>query len=215
MKLAMASRAGMGLLAGVLAFGSVGCRTEPGRIPNDVTTSDERENPRQIPITFDEFESAAVADLLQKLPTMPGVSEKPGKMTVLLGDINNMTGLTSTADYEFVMAGIRSRLIAANATRNKLGFVEARRRVENLAARERVATAPAPPQASGEEIKWGGGSYYVPDYNAAMSLGLYLDVYRVGRGNTNQYRMVLQVVELDTNNIVYSFIRTTKQVSGR
>ena len=212
------NRSGVGVLLAVLLIGPValvGCQktSPPRRVPPGETTDAELNDPRQLPVSFEEFESGAVADLLQKLPTARGISDTQGRVTVLLGDINNTTGIVSTTDYEFVMSGIRSQLIQSGASSVKLNFVERRRRVEDLAARERVATAPAPAEASGNEIRWSGGSYYVPDYDASTSYGLYLDVYRVGRGNTNQYRMVLQVVSLATNDIVYSYMRDTKQVS--
>lgn len=201
------------LLVVALLFGTLGCKSNPRRVPPGETTNAELNNPKQLPVSFAEFEEGAVADLLQEAPKMRWVASSSEPVTVLLGDINNKTGNVSTSDYEFVMSGIRSRLIRANATRDKMVFVEKRKRVEGLAQKERVATDPAPQEAKSEAVTWGGGSYYVPDYKADRTYGLFMDVFRVGREKTNLYRMELQVVELATNNIVYSYSRDTKQVA--
>jgi len=212
MAMKLKNRAGLAS-AGLAVLVAVSGCSQARRVPTGETTRDELNDKRQLPVSFAEFEQGAVADLLQEVPVMRRVSDTAGGVTILLGDINNKTGITSTSDYEFVMSGIRSRLIRAQATREKLHFVEKRRRVEDLAIQERVATAPAQGDAQSEEIRWGGGSYYVPDYDADRTYGLFMDVYRVGRGDTNLYRMELQVVSLATNDILYSYSRDTKQVS--
>ncbi len=195
-------------------IGVVGCQktSPPRRVPPGETTAGELNDPRQHPVTLVEFQDTATADMLQMLPDAPRVRDVAGSATILMGDINNKTSLVSTADYEYITSGVRSRLIRARATRDKLKFVEKRRRVENIAARERVATDPAPPAAGSEEINWGGGSYYVPDYKADESFGLMMDVYRINRGNTNLYSVEIQLVHFATGEIVYSYKQDVKQV---
>lgn len=202
----------LAVLAAAVLLGSLGCQN-PRRVPTGETTKDELRDPRQLPVSLTEFQESAANDLLQALPDVRGIAEAPDRVTILLGDINNKTSLVSTADYEYITSGIRSRLIRSQATRDKLKFVEKRRRVENLAARERVATAPAPPDAGSNEINWGGGSYYVPDYKAQETYGLLMDVYRVNRGNTNLYYTEVLLVHFATNEIVYSYKSEMKQVS--
>lgn len=199
-----------------LMLGGVGCKgTDSRRVPVGETTRPELDDPRQLPVSLLEFQESAAADLLQALPTVRGISDSPDRATILLGDINNKTVSMSTNDYEYVVSGLRSRLIRANATRDRLKFVEARRRVENLAANERVASDPAPPPAQGEEIKWGGGSYYVPDYDARSTYGLFMDVYEIRRNKTGLYYIEAQLVSFATNEIVYSYRSETKQVLDR
>jgi len=205
------------LMVLMMVFGSlalVGCQktSPPRRVPPGETTDAELNDRRQLPVSLVEFQEAAANDLLQQLPDVRGIADSPDRVTILLGDINNKTSLVSTADYEFVVSGIRSRLIRARATRDKLKFVEKRRRVENLAAQARVPPPPAPPAAGSEEIRWGGGSYYVPDYQADETFGLLMDVYRIGRGNTNLYRIEVMLVSFATNEIVYSYEQQMKQV---
>ena len=171
------------LMLGAVMLGAVGCKgTDSRRVPVGETTRPELDDPRQLPVSFLEFQEAAAADILQALPTVRGISDSPERATILLGDINNKTSSVSTNDYEYVVSGIRSRLVRANASREKLKFVEVRKRVQNIASKERVATAPARPAAQGEAIKWGGGSYYVPDYDAGSTYGLFMDVYEIRRG---------------------------------
>ncbi len=197
------------------SLGLVGCQktSPPRRVPPGETTQDELNDARQQPVSLTEFQESAANDLLQALPDVRGIAGAPDRATILLGDINNKTSLVSTADYEYITSGIRSRLIRAQATRDKLKFVEKRRRVEDLAAQERVATAPAPPAAGSQEIQWGGGSYYVPDYDANTTFGLLMDVYRINRGNTNLYYTEVLLVHFATNEIVYSYKSEMKQVS--
>ena len=209
----MINRWMMLLMTAALLLGTVGCGTNSRRVPVGETTRPELDNPAQLPVSLAEFQEGAANDILQALPTVRGISESPERSTILLGDINNKTSNVSTNDYEYVVSGIRSRLIRANAPRDTLKFVEARRRVENIASKERVATAPAPKEAAGEEIAWGGGSYYVPDYNADLAFGLMMDVNRVNRGNTNLYAVEIQLVHFATGEIVYSYKEDVKQVS--
>lgn len=200
------------LCAVALLLTLVGCHG-PRRVPTDETTRDEIRDPRQLPVSLGEFVDAATVDILQELPRMREISELNEPATILLGSINNRTGNTGTADYEYVASNIRSRLIRSNAARDSLRFVMERRRVENLAAEERVATGQAPAGAQSEQISWGGGQYYVPDYDANSTFGMFMDVYRINRGDTNLYYLEVQVVSLSTNTILYSFQTETKQVS--
>lgn len=190
----------------------VGCSQGPRRVEPGETTRPELRDPRQLPVSLIEFREAATADILQRLPEARGIADTPGRVTILLGDINNKTTLMSTTEYEYVASGIRSNLIRSRATRDKLKFVEKRRRVEDIAARERVATAPAPDAAKGEEIFWAGGSFYVPDYDADTTYGLFMDVYQIARNKTNLYYIECQLVHFASNEIVYSFQTETKQV---
>lgn len=203
------------LLVCTLLLGAVGCQTNSRRVPVGETTRPELDDQRQLPVTLAEFRDAAAGDILQALPTARCIADTPERVTILMGDINNKTTVMSTTDYEYVASGIRSRLIRSQAGSNKLKFVEKRRRVENLAARERVATPPAPKDAQSEEIFWGGGSYYVPDYDASKTYGLFMDVYQISRGKTSLFYIEAQLTSFATNEIFYSFTTETKQVLDR
>lgn len=209
------NRAVTALIAGACLMGLTACQGDPPRrVTLGETTESELRSPKQQTVSLTEFQETAANDMLQALPDVRGIAGSPERSTILMGDINNKTSLVSTTDYEYIASGIRSRLIRARAADN-LKFVEKRRRVENLATRERVATAPAPPAAGSEEIAWGGGSYYVPDYDANTTFGMMMDVYRINRGNTNLYYIEVQLVHFATNEIVYSYKSEMKQVSVR
>lgn len=199
--------AAMLLGAGVLL---AGCGSTPGRVPVGQTTDAERRSAQQQPTSLTEFREQVPAELLQQLWELPEISEIPGPVTILMGDINNKTGIVSTNDYEYVTSGIRSRLINSRMAREKLHFVEQRARVERLAERERVATNP-PPGASA--VEWNGNVYFVPDYDASRTFALNMDVYRIGRGDTNLYSMEAQLVSLATNRIIFSNEYQMKQVN--
>jgi len=212
----MMSRWTTAMMTAALLMGAVGCKgTDSRRVPTGETTRPELDDQRQLPVSLIEFRESASADILQALPTARGISDTDERVTILLGDINNKTTSMSTNDYEYVVSGIRSNLIRSRAAGDKLKFVEERRRVENIAAKERVATDPAPPPAQGEEIKWGGGSYYVPDYDADTTYGMFMDVYEIRRSETALYYIEVQLVSFATNEIIYSFQTETKQVLDR
>lgn len=212
MNSSMMNRAALPLMAFALLLVLTAC-ANPRRITTGETTDAELRDPRQLPVTMTEFQEAAANDLLQRLSTMPELSTTNGPVTILIGDINNKTSMVPTSDYEYVVSGVRSRLINAAATRQKLRFVEKRFRVENLAAQERVASDPAPPAADAEAIKWGGGQFYVPDYRADSTYGLFMNVYQINRGPTNLYRMEMSLVLIGNNRIVYSYASEVKQTT--
>jgi len=212
----MMSRWMMLTMTAAVLMGVAGCKgTDSRRVPVGETTRPELDDPRQLPVSLIEFREQASAEILQSLPTMRGISDTPGRATILLGDVNNKTTSMSTNEYEYVLSGLRSNLIRANATRDKLKFVEQRRRVENIAAKERVATDPAPKEAAGEEIKWGGGSYYVPDYDADSTYVLQMDVYEIRRNKAGLYYIEAMIVSFANNEIVDSYRTETKQVIDR
>ncbi|MEM9111307.1 MAG: hypothetical protein AAGC72_14935 [Planctomycetota bacterium] len=210
MQRAHASLPLVAVLLGALVF-LAGCQSSPpGRRPVGQTTDAERRSPQQQPTSLTEFRDQVPAELLQQLWELPEISEIPGPVTILMGDINNKTGIVSTNDYEYVTSGIRGRLINSRSARDKLYFVEQRARVERLAERERVATNPPPGQ---RVVTPGGGVYYVPDYDASRTFALTMDVYRIGRGNTNLYSMEVMLVSMGTNRIVFRDEYQMKQVS--
>ena len=193
-------------------FVLVGCSQKyVGRVPVEETTPGEARNPQQLPTTLTEFSQIVPEDLLNQLPEIPEVSDIDGPVVILMGDVQNKTGMTPTTDYEYVVSGIRSRLINARIARNKLVFVERRARVENQAARERVASAPT--ERVDGTVVWDGGEYFVPDYSAANTFVLNMDAYRVGRGDTHLYAMEVQLVSFATNRIVFSNRYEMKQIS--
>ncbi|MFI4861195.1 MAG: hypothetical protein ACIAXF_10980 [Phycisphaerales bacterium JB063] len=191
----------------------VGCQSKKyvGRVPVEETTPGEARNPQQLPVTLSEFSALVPEDLLNQLPELPEISEIDGPVVILMGDVQNKTGVTPTADYEYVVSGIRSRLINSRIARSKLVFVERRARVEGQAARERVASAPVE-QPDGSLV-WNGGVYFVPDYDAANTFVMNMDAYRVGRGDTGLYAMEVQLVSFTTNRIVFSNRYEMKQIS--
>lgn len=195
-----------------LSAGLVGCsRKYVGRVPVNDTTPGEAVSPQQLPTTLTEFSQIVPEDLLNQLPELPEVRDIDGPVVILMGDVQNKTGMTPTTDYEYVVSGIRSRLINTRAAREKLVFVERRGRVENQAARERVASAPVE-QPDGS-VQWNGGTYFVPDYDAANTFVLNMDAYRVGRNDTHLYAMEVQLVSFATNRIVFSNRYEMKQIS--
>ena len=142
----------------VLPIGLVGCSQSKkyvGRVPVEETTPGEARSPQQLPVTLTEFSQIVPEDILNQLPDMPEISAVDGPVVILMGDVQNKTGVTPTTDYEYVVSGIRSRLINSRIARDKLVFVERRGRIESQAARERVASGPV--EQDGLVVWKGGG----------------------------------------------------------
>ncbi|MEM6552183.1 MAG: hypothetical protein AAF750_08650 [Planctomycetota bacterium] len=185
----------------VIGLGGVGCK-QTGRVPITADTRGERESPKILPIALIEF-SDQVPDLLARdLYSLPVVRDTPGDVRIILGDIKNSTGgLVPTSDFELVQGRIRSNLINSRVGREKLVFVERRARLARIADAEAVV---------GDDPEFP----VTPEpYDAQNTYTLLLDVERVGRGDTQLYRMDALLVSFLNNQIVFSKDYEIKQVN--
>lgn len=183
-------------LAGVLGSAVVlgGCVSDRGnsggRIDISATTEAELDSPKVLPVSLIEFSDQASRRIVRDLVNLPRIRDNAGRVTVILGDINNKTGIVSSTEFELVTARLRNNLINSRTARGTLRFVERRARMQDLAAREGVA--------SGQVLA------DPPDYDPATTYALNGDFYRIGRGETNQYYMEVQLVHFASNEIVFS-----------
>lgn len=184
-------------VAGLLAL--PGCE-KGGRIDLGQTTEAERESNRILPTALIEFSDQAPRRLVGDLATLPVIEDTEGPVTILLGDINNQTGLVSSSEFEMTMARMRNNLLNSGTAGSKLRFVEMRARMARLAERERVAQ----------------DNYIAEpaDYDPQTTYTLLGDFYRVGRGETNQYYMEFTLAHFGTNQLVWSDRYDIKQVQG-
>lgn len=197
------------LIAGVLAaaslgavgLGGVGCAPK-GQVPITADTRAEKESPRILPRALIEFSDQVPALLARDLYDLPVVRDTPGDIRIILGDVKNSTGgLVSSDEFELVQGRIRSNLIKTQVGRDKLVFVERRARIAAIADAEAV---------EGDEP----GFTAAPEpYDAANTFTLLLDVERVGRDETQLYRMDALLVSLLNNQIVFSQDYEIKQDS--
>ncbi len=193
-------------VAGMLTAGSVACQTEvprgtnSGRIDPSVTTDAEINDARILPVSLMEFADQAAQEIAQKLVEYPEIAPGGARSTMILGDIQNKTGIVASDEFELVRSKIRSTLLASRYVRGKIAWVENRARLAALAAREGVGTAsnPAGPDA----------------YDPRNTFTLNMDVYRINRGNTNLYYMEAHIVNFSTNEILLPITTTQKQVKG-
>jgi hypothetical protein len=180
------------MLTGLLFV--TGCVTDRGnsggRIDASATTEAELDSAKVLPVSLVEFSDQASRRIVQDLVQLPGIRDNAGRVTVILGDINNKTGIVSSTEFEVVTARLRNNLINSDYARGTLRFVERRARMQDLAAREGVA--------SGQILA------DPPDYDPETTYALNGDFYRIGRGETNQYYMEVQLVHFASNEIVFS-----------
>jgi len=185
-----------GLLAGAVGLvGTLaGCVTDRGnsggRIDVSATTEAELDSAKVLPTSLVEFSDQASRRIVRDLVNLPRIRDDAGRVTVILGDINNKTGIVSSSEFEMMTARLRNNLINSGAARGTLRFVERRARMQDLAAREGVASD----QVLADP----------PDYDPATTYALNVDVYRISRGETHQYYMEVQLVSFASNEIVFS-----------
>ena len=185
-----------GLLAGAVGLvGTLaGCVTDRGnsggRIDVSATTEAELDSAKVLPTSLVEFSDQASRRIVRDLVNLPRIRDDAGRVTVILGDINNKTGIVSSSEFEMMTARLRNNLINSGAARGTLRFVERRARMQDLAAREGVASD----QVLADP----------PDYDPATTYALNVDVYRISRGETHQYYMEVQLVHFASNEIVFS-----------
>jgi hypothetical protein len=184
----------------------VGCRNAPegsssNRIGTTTTTGAERKDPRILPVTLTEFSDQASRNLAQDLGEIPELGSKGVRATVILGDINNKTGIVASDEFELVKKRMRSNLLSSKYVRGKVRWVENRARLAQLAAREGVGTPEVP----------AGPNSYDPRHTFTLNM----DVYRINRGRVNQYYMEVQVVSFASNEIIFSDRFEVKQVQQK
>lgn len=189
-------------LAGLVLI--TGCRTpnqgtNSGRVDPYRTTSAERHSGLPLPAAMMEFSDEVAQQLAQDLAQLPHVRNAPAgeQVIVLVGDIENKTGNVSSSEFELLRSRLRSQLLGSRHVTDRVRFVERRRRMSNIAERERVAS---------------DGFYADPaDYDPRMTFALNGDFMRIHRGDTNQYYMEFMLVHFATNDIVFSKSYDLKQ----
>ena len=181
-------------LLGCAALATAGCQSWRGSSGNRIevteTTEAEWDSPKVQPVSLVEFSDQASRAIVQDLVQLQPIRDNAGRVTVILGDIHNKTGIVSSNEFEVVTARLRNNLINSNVARGTLRFVERRARMQDLAAREAVA--------EGEFVA------DPPNYDPQTTYALNGDFYRIGRGETNQYYMEVQLVHFGSNEIVFS-----------
>ncbi len=188
-------------LIALLLVVSAGCdSTQRGRIDVYETTEAETYSDRVLPVALTEFSDQVPQALMADLAMLPEFSGGTPK-TILLGDLDNQTQIVPTTDFEMMAQRIRNQLINSRVARDRMRFVERRKRIERLADRERVVTDTET------------GTFDTGDYDAQDSYWLLGDFYRVNRKNVNQYYMQFQLVHAATNEIVFSDRYDVKQVN--
>ncbi len=188
------TRMGLMLALGALVMVAGGCVSDRGssggRIGIHETTEPEWDSSKVQPVSLVEFSDQAAGRIVEDLVLLPRIRDEAGRVTVILGDINNKTGIVSSTEFEVVTARLRNKLINSGPARGTMRFVERRARMQDLAAREAVA--------EGEFVA------DPPNYDPQTTYALNGDFYRISRGETHQYYMEVQLVHFASNEIVFS-----------
>lgn len=173
--------------------GSSGSRRDPYR-----TTAAERHDPRPLPAALTEYSDQVAESVARDLARISQDQQTPGRITVILGDIINKTGNVRSDEFELVRSRIRNLLLQSDYVRDQVKFVENRARMSRLAERERVASE---------------GFFADPDdYDPKATYVLNGEMYRIHRGEINQYYFEFQLSHFASNEIVFSDRYDLKQV---
>ncbi len=177
-----------------------GCKTTGERISPYQTTEDEVLSARVLPVSLIEFSESAAEEFIVELHgDMPQVSSTSGRITIILGDINNQTDLVATSEFRAASQRMRSILINSDLVRDRVRWVENRARLETLANRENVANADGTPAG--------------PDaYDPTTTYVLNADFFRSSRHETHSYYMEFTLAHFATNELVFSHATDVKHV---
>jgi hypothetical protein len=168
--------------------GARGSRVDPG-----ITTKAERQSAKITPVSLVEFSDQASQRLAQDIGAMPeirGLNDAGKRATIVIGDINNKTGVVSSNDFEMMRSRMRQNLLTSNYARDRMKFVTERARTAAIRERERIGSN----ENNAEPA----------NYDADSTFILLTDVYRVARGNTNRYYMEFQLTAAASNEIIWS-----------
>jgi len=188
----------------LIAIPLAGCHHPPqgrraGRIDPYQTTHAEAASQKVLPVALTEFSDQVAQRVAQDLAEIPEIRDAKGRVTVLLGDINNKTRIVSSAEFDLVRRRLRNSLLNSPYVKDRIRFVERRIRMSRIAERERVASE--------------GFDTGPADYDPNTTFALNGDFYRITRDRTNQYYMEFQLVHFATNEIVFSDRYDSKQVA--
>jgi hypothetical protein len=188
------------LVAAVLL---AGCQSNPsGRVGIMDTTETETESRKVLPTALMEFSDQVARELTADLAEIERIQPSDGqKATLLFGDLNNQTQITSTNDFELMTARLRDNLINSEFARKHVRFVADRERLRRIAEREEV----------GSKQGYGGPGAYDPAHTYVLTG----DFYRLSRGGEqrlNQYYMRFELSHFKTNETLFSSRYDVKQV---
>ena len=116
---------------------------------------------------------------------MPEFHESPGRITVLFGDIQNETGNISTTEFAAVREKIKNNLLQSRTFNQNFRFLVSRAQLDEL--RRREVNTPTNPNRFDERSTY--------TLNGTM--------YRIGRGNVNDYLITFQLMNFSDGQIVW------------
>ncbi len=175
----------------------VGCESDgqTGRIDVTRTTEAELKDDRVLPVALVEFSDQVPQQLTHDLNQIREIRDAPGRVAVIMGDLNNKTRIVSSDEFELTRSRIRNNLLQSQFMRGKIRFVEDQARMDQLRQRE---------------LGLAGSTHNSLDPSTTFALNG--DFYRISRGDTNQYYFEFQLVHFQTHEIVFSKRYDIKQV---
>jgi PBP1b-binding outer membrane lipoprotein LpoB len=189
------------LLSTSVAFISSGCGPTGdtgGRISVSETTPAEAHSNQNSLATLTQFSDTAAMQIAEEIDGLPGSNPaNKEKWVICLGDIENKTTSTPTSDFELFQKRLRSQLVNSKRIRENYTIVESRQRMEALLKRNQ-------PQGTPDLLQEGDRSAQVNTYDPNHTYVLNGSFLEADRGNTAQWLMEFQLVNLQSGEIVIS-----------
>lgn len=172
------------------ARGDGGGRADPAG-----TTRAERFDARVTPASLFEHSDAIAQQLASDLKNVPQLNGEY-RATIVFGDIENKTGIVSTADFEAFRTRIRQRLMQSQNVLRNVRFVENRARMDDVLQREMSKSGDLLQEGKRVETK---------DFNPQYTYFLNGQMYRVerGGGTSNTYLLGYALVSADSREIIW------------
>lgn len=167
-----------------------------GRIPGEVSTPAEVNDPRILPADYLAFADQAAQGLIIDLPEVPAFHGTQSRVTILYGDIQNETQIISSSEFAFVREKIKNTLLRSRTFNDNFRFLISRAQLDEL--RRREVNTPTDPNRFDEN-----NTYLL---NGTM--------FRINRGNVNQYLITFQLVNFTSGEVVWLRDYQSKQWSS-
>ena len=175
-----------------------GCESPPKsrygpRLDPHTTTSGERGAREILPAGWIEFSDIASRQLVADLSELPEFNGEY-RSTIILGSIENKTGVVSTSEFEQFRARFRGQLVNSRSFTDRAVFRSNRRQMEEIRRRE------MPEQE--DLLQEGRGRSSMKAINPDYTYELRGEMYATHRSDSALYSLSLQLYNFSSGELV-------------
>ena len=179
-----------------------GCESPPKsrygpRLDPHTTTSGERGAREILPAGWIEFSDISARQLVADLSELPEFNGEY-RCTIILGSIENKTGVVSTSEFEQFRARFRGQLVNSRSFTDRAVFRSNRRQMEEIRRRE------MPEQE--DLLQEGRGRSSMKAINPDYTYELRGEMYATHRSDSALYSLSLQLYNFSSGELVWQNI---------